>query len=287
MAKHTRPGESQTSDSDPDWAYWDHPDADTLKSIRGWRISQPQLVALRETAKIYEGTHNFHNFTVGLEHSDPSGLRYMLSINVKDPQIFDRIEWISIMFHGQSFMLHQRKMTTLLVLATRTGTPASVLIPKAFDPPKITIPKAPSLGLLLQEPRFSTYNKHVTEENELATKRGQTDRIRELIEWESLQEPINQFKNEHIYSRLRAEETKYGVFTSWLQFIDEYDGPEFNYLNPQGDIPAEAIVKRGQRKRGATNKFREYLWKNPAGKDAGGAESSDDENEKPGAEMEG
>jgi hypothetical protein len=29
------------------------------------------------------GTHNFHNFTIGLEHSDPSALRYMISIDVE------------------------------------------------------------------------------------------------------------------------------------------------------------------------------------------------------------
>ncbi|KAG9083687.1 tRNA pseudouridine synthase 1 [Ceratobasidium sp. 370] len=180
-------------------------------------------------------------------------------------------------------------MTTLLVFASRTGTPASVLIPKAFEAPKLTIPKAPSLGLLLQEPRFGTYNKHVAEENELAINRGQTDRVRELIEWEPLRDRIDEFKREFIYTRLRDEEAKHGVFAAWLRFIDEYDGHEFKYLNPQGEVPPEAIVRRGQRKRGATDKFREYLWKNPAGKGTIGAESSDEEEDgkKPDVEMEG
>ncbi|KAG9126339.1 tRNA pseudouridine synthase 1 [Ceratobasidium sp. 392] len=279
MAQHTKPTLAQEPGSGPDWDYWDRPDADNLEIMRGWRVSKAQLAALRENAKIYEGI----------------GLRYMLNIDVKDPQVFDDIEWISIMFHGQSFMLHQivrpqtlRKMTTLLVFASRTGTPASVLIPKVFEAPKLTIPKAPSLGLLLQEPRFGMYNKHVTEENEQAISRNQTDRVRELIEWEPLKEGIDEFKREFIYARLREEETKHGVFAAWLRFIDEYEGPEFNYLNPQAEVPPEAIVKRGQRKRGATDKFREYLWKNPAGKEAAGVESSDDEEgKKPDAETEG
>jgi hypothetical protein len=105
----------------------------------------------------------------------------------------------------------QRKMTTLLILASRTGTPASVLIPRTFNAPKLTIPKAPSLGLLLQEPRFGTYNKHVTDENELAVEHGQTERVRELIEWEPLRERIDEFKRTFIYARLREEETKHGV----------------------------------------------------------------------------
>ncbi|KAG9121568.1 tRNA pseudouridine synthase 1 [Ceratobasidium sp. 392] len=296
MAQHSKPTSAQETGSGPDWGYWDRPDADNLEIMREWRVSEAQLAALRENSTHPgTGTHNFHNFTVRLDHSDPSGLRYMLGIDVKDPQVFDNIEWISIMFHGQSFMLHQivrpqspRKMTTLLIFASRTGTPASILIPKVFEAPKLTIPKAPSLGLLLQEPRFGMYNKHVTEENEQAISRNQTDRVRELIEWEPLKERIDKFKREFIYSRLREEETKHGVFAAWLRFIDDYDGPEFKYLNPQGEIPPEAIVRRGQRKRGATDKFREYLWKNPAGKEAVGVESSDDEEgKKPDAETEG
>jgi tRNA pseudouridine38-40 synthase len=102
-------------------------------------------------------------------------------------------------------------MTTLLIFASRTGTPASSLIPQTFTPLRLLIPKAPSLGLLLQEPRFGTYNKHVTEENELAGARGQTDRMRELIEWEPLRERVDEFKREFIYSRIRAEEVKHGV----------------------------------------------------------------------------
>jgi tRNA pseudouridine38-40 synthase len=79
-------------------------------------------------------------------------------------------------------------------------------------------------------------------------------------------------------------------FNAWLRFIDEYDGPEFKYLGPSGEVPPEAIIHRGQRKRGSTDKFREYLWKNPAGKGLAGAQSSEDEEsdgKKPDVEMEG
>ncbi|KAG8796307.1 tRNA pseudouridine synthase 1 [Ceratobasidium sp. 428] len=82
MARHTKPPSVQDVGSGPDWAYWDRPDADNLDTMHRWRISDAQLVTLRESAKAYEGTHNFHNFTVRLDHSDPSGLRYMLGIDV-------------------------------------------------------------------------------------------------------------------------------------------------------------------------------------------------------------
>ncbi|CUA74662.1 tRNA pseudouridine synthase A [Rhizoctonia solani] len=289
MERHTKP---ETIDPNgPDWEYWSLPDATKPETMRAWRIGKGQFEALRESAKLYEGTHNFHNFTVGLEHSDPSALRYMISIDVKEPYVLDGIEWISVMYHGQSFMLHQRKMTTLLIFTSRTGTPASSLIPQAFNSPKLLIPKAPALGLLLQEPRFGTYNKHVLEENELAAGRGETDRVREPIEWEPLREKIDGFKHAYIYRRIRAEEAKQGVFAAWLKFIDSYDGWEFKYLNPRGEIPSEAVVHPEKRKQGSTNKFREYLWKNPAGKGGESVPDSEDEEgdtiKKPSVDMEG
>ncbi|CAE6431986.1 unnamed protein product [Rhizoctonia solani] len=168
-------------------------------------------------------------------------------------------------------------MTTLLILASRTGTPAASLIPQTFNPPKLLIPKAPALGLLLQEPRFGTYNKHVLEENELAAGRGQGDRI-------------DAFKHAYIYSRIRAEEAKHGVFAAWLKFIDEYDGWEFKYLNPRGEVPAD-VVHREERGQGSTSEFREYLKKISARKcgrcDTGSEDKNGDSCKKPNVEMDG
>lgn len=54
---------------------------DTLRK-RQWRISSEQILALRETGKMFEGTHNFHNFTVGRDHADKSSQRHMKKIEV-------------------------------------------------------------------------------------------------------------------------------------------------------------------------------------------------------------
>lgn len=78
-----------------------------LSRKRGWRIGSDQLEALRTFALAYEGTHNFHNFTVGREFRDRSNMRYMKKIEVADPVVHGKTEWISVLFHGQSFMLHQ------------------------------------------------------------------------------------------------------------------------------------------------------------------------------------
>lgn len=72
---------------------------------------------LRQLATKYEGTHNFHNFTVGREVKDRSNMRYMKRVEVANPVVYGETEWISVLFHGQSFMLHQVRDYTRFFLA--------------------------------------------------------------------------------------------------------------------------------------------------------------------------
>jgi tRNA pseudouridine38-40 synthase len=99
---------------------------------------------------------NFHNFTLFKPFNDRTVKRYMMDIDVAEPQVYGDIEWISVKIHGQSFMLHQivsccgmqplsplgprvdhlrhrlqRKMISLAILMARTNTPVS-LLDKAF-----------------------------------------------------------------------------------------------------------------------------------------------------------
>lgn len=78
-----------------------------LRRKRAWRIGVTELDALRATVKRFEGTHNFHNFTVDKDYRDRSNQRHMKSIQVADPVVHGETEWISVLLHGQSFMLHQ------------------------------------------------------------------------------------------------------------------------------------------------------------------------------------
>lgn len=115
----------------PRHPFWDFPDADSstpeedLARKRQWRVNTKDVDELRATAKKFEGTHNFHNFTVGRDFSDRSNQRNMIKIQVQfflpiltalfstgfrkiaDPAVYGDTEWISVLFHGQSFMLHQ------------------------------------------------------------------------------------------------------------------------------------------------------------------------------------
>jgi len=89
-----------------------------LTCKRAWRVSAEQVESLKQFAAKYEGTHNFHNFTIGREFKDRSNMRYMKKIEVSDPVVYGDTEWISVLFHGQSFMLHQvRGLFNLLNLS--------------------------------------------------------------------------------------------------------------------------------------------------------------------------
>jgi tRNA pseudouridine38-40 synthase len=55
---------------------------DDLARKRRWRITAEQVELLRDIAKRFEGTHNFHNFTVGRDFRDRSNQRHMKTIEV-------------------------------------------------------------------------------------------------------------------------------------------------------------------------------------------------------------
>ena len=55
---------------------------DDLRRKRRWRAGTEDVRRLREIAKKFEGTRNFHNFTVGREFGDRSTQRHMKKIEV-------------------------------------------------------------------------------------------------------------------------------------------------------------------------------------------------------------
>ncbi|KAF8659853.1 hypothetical protein AX16_001738 [Volvariella volvacea WC 439] len=246
-------GES-TDPSQPDHAFWNIKDLtreDELQRKRAWRVPRETVEKLRRAVRKYEGTHNFHNFTVGRPYADRSNMRHMKKIEVSDPVVYGETEWISVMFHGQSFMLHQRKMMSGIVLSCRTGTPESI-IDELYTPPMVFIPKMPSLGLLLEEPIFESYNSKVGTFNE---KLQPTDPdYRPPIDFSIHAEKIQEFKQKFIYDNMRRVEDRNGLFDAWIRSVDNYQGNDFLYLNSEGKIPSAAIIKPGERRE---NPFRE------------------------------
>ncbi|ORX99993.1 tRNA pseudouridine synthase [Basidiobolus meristosporus CBS 931.73] len=196
---------------------------------RQFRISPETLDYVRNALNNYKGTHNFHNFTQGKSFKDASSKRFIMGFDCSDPKIINGCEWVSLKVHGQAFMIHQiRKMVGLIILMARTNTPLS-LMEKTFEENKINIPKAPGLGLLLEKPVFSAYNRKAKDMN------------RDPVEFDNYQEQVEGFKQKYIYDAMVKVEEEENIFDQWIKGIDTF--PEFyTYINPEGMIPESALL---------------------------------------------
>jgi tRNA pseudouridine38-40 synthase len=168
---------------------------------RRYRISPERLARLQEALDKYQGTKNFHNYTVQKSPTDPSAKRHIKSFVVNPkPIIIGDTEWLSLKVHGQSFMMHQiRKMVGLASLLVRCGTPLD-RINESYQHQKMAIPKAPGLGLLLERPVFANYNERAV---------GQLGK--EAIDFTKYNERLEAFKQEHIYERIFEVEERDNV----------------------------------------------------------------------------
>jgi len=97
-------------------------------------------------------------------------------------------------------------MIGLLVLVGRLGAPAS-LIPELYGPARVHVPKAPGLGLLLEEPFFHGYNRKL--EDARARPGGGQGEDREFVEYSAFKGQMDEFKQVslRVRSRCRGRET--------------------------------------------------------------------------------
>ncbi|CCC14503.1 hypothetical protein SMACR_09382 [Sordaria macrospora] len=200
---------------------------------RRYRVTPARLEKLQEALNQYLGTHNFHNYTILKSHTDPSARRHIKSFQVNPTPIrINDTEWLSLKVHGQSFMMHQiRKMVAMAVLIVRCGAPMS-LINESYGPRRISIPKAPGLGLMLERPVFDVSNKKFKELG------------REPIDFGKWDEQIQKFKDEHIYKRMFELEEKENSFHLFFNQIDNFRTDYFLWVTPGG---IEASHERSDR----------------------------------------
>jgi tRNA pseudouridine38-40 synthase len=169
-----------------------------VKAKRAYRIPPSRLERVRNCLAMYEGTRNYHNFTVDKSFKDPSAKRVVKSFVVNpDPILINGTEWLSLKVHGQSFMMHQiRKMVGMAALVVRCGCDPTRIL-EAYGEEIISIPKAPSLGLLLERPVFDSYNK-----------RAKHDHGKEPLDFSKYEQEMEAFKQKEIYERIYRDEEK-------------------------------------------------------------------------------
>jgi tRNA pseudouridine38-40 synthase len=115
----------------------------------------------------------------------------------------------------------------ILILSVRTGTPPNLIDQvmsigrsqyhsrsyfqcQMYGSRGVMIPKMPALGLLLEYPVFEAYNRKITAANERIHEPNDPE-YRHPIDFEPHREIIEEFKREHIYSRMRTIEGKQAV----------------------------------------------------------------------------
>lgn len=195
-----------------------------LQAKRAYRIPEKRLHRVRDTLNLFVGTKNYHNFTVSKTFKDPSSNRVIKSFVVNPkPILINGTEWLSLKVHGQSFMMHQiRKMVGMVALIVRCGCDPKRMT-EALGTDTISIPKAPSLGLLLERPVFDSYNR-----------RAKGDFGRDAISFDKFKAEMEEFKQREIYERMYHDEEKENVFGNFFNHVDAFPESTFLYVTSGG-----------------------------------------------------
>ena len=148
-------------------------------------------------------------------------------------------------------------MVSLALLITRSNANPTLLKNAYTSETRLHIPKAPALGLLLEEPLFDSYNRRLSAANaafeeqvasiigKAGTKQTGTSSpsasavdppldaksteklnmarsaVRSLLSFAPFETQIEEFKQEYIYADMRGKEEKEGVFDKWSTGIEQ------------------------------------------------------------------
>ncbi|XP_077982356.1 pseudouridylate synthase 1 homolog [Glandiceps talaboti] len=198
-----------------------------------YRITDDVLQQVQSLLDCYKGTHNFHNFTSGKAFNDQSAYRYMKELTLSSPFVRSSLEFVVITIVGQSFMIHQiRKMIGLVIAITKGFAPKSSL-KQCWNDGKMDIPKAPSLGLMLENVHFDPYNK-----------RYGNDGIHEALSWDDHEDTIQKFKEGHIYPTIIETEESEKSMMQWLTTLPLHTYDTRNdHRSPDGSIQGKPALE--------------------------------------------
>ncbi len=207
-----------------------------ITAKKAYRISTTRRERVQAALHEYVGTKNFHNYTIQKPFKDPSAKRHIKSFEVNPTHVYvNDTEWLSLKVHGQSFMMHQiRKMVAMATLVVRCGTSIE-RVEQSYGEKKVSIPKAPGLGLLLERPVFDSWNVKAVEEYK-----------RDPIVFGNYEKEMQEFKQKEIYERIYREEEKDNQFHVFFQHIDHYKSDFFLWVTAAGIRAARQPLGKGE-----------------------------------------
>lgn len=181
-------------------------------SSSSFRLEPQALQRANRLFALYQGTHNFHNFTSQKAPDDPSARRYITHVRCGEPFMRDGAEFAVVTVRGQSFMMHQIRKMVGLVVAVMKGYADEEVLERSWGPQKVDVPKAPGLGLVLERVHFDRYNK-----------RFGGDGLHPPLEWEQQQQAVQAFKEAHIYPSIVETELQEQSMINWMDTLSFHD----------------------------------------------------------------
>jgi tRNA pseudouridine38-40 synthase len=139
---------------------------EVYQQLRSFRISHEKTNQFRSVLQKFEGTKSFHNYTTAKNEADAK--RYILSCTCEEPFVnsVTNVEFIKIIFFGQSFLLNQiRKMIGMSIEVVR-GNFSEDYVNLSFSAERLEVPMVPGLGLFLYDIFFDGYNIKLRNEND-------------------------------------------------------------------------------------------------------------------------
>ncbi|KRX16280.1 tRNA pseudouridine synthase A, mitochondrial [Trichinella nelsoni] len=173
-----------------------------------FRLDNKDIEEINRILMQYVGTHNFYNFTSGKLHKDESCKRFIIRCECGKRFLYNNIEYLTVDIKGQSFLIHQiRKMIGFCVSLIR-GDLDPCLQQKVWQNERIKVPKAPSLGLVLEEPHYEHYNKRF-------------QATHQRLCWDIYQEKCDEFKQAYIIKDILETDESEKIFEEWLTYLTE------------------------------------------------------------------
>jgi tRNA pseudouridine38-40 synthase len=195
-------------------------------------LTEAERSRLLTLFRTFEGTHSFHNFTDGkLSHTDKSAMRFMIKLSVGEPVEIGGVWYVSLLLHGQSFLMHQiRKMVGMLVAVFLGHAPADAIETALREPRVAGIPLAPPCSLTLRCCRYDPYER----------KRAHHDDGRSSVHFPQCDAAKRAFLVEHVMPHV-AERARGGDF---VRFTEALRGYRLDDLSTPAERYAAALAKR-------------------------------------------
>ncbi|KAI8851274.1 hypothetical protein BC829DRAFT_441701 [Chytridium lagenaria] len=182
------PFQDDDDEDNPAPAYYDPldlplPTEEMMSVKRKYRMTKDGMRMLKYILGMFRGTHNFWNFVPGA---------------CGDPEVHFGMEWIRIKIQSKAFARYQiRRMIALAIQVIRTNTPRNA-VSNAFGIHPISIPEAPALGLIFDEPFYMAYNKSVERDMRIG--------------FEEVRERVEDFRKKCIHDAVYREEMEFMQF---------------------------------------------------------------------------